>query len=799
MPSEASLFGRPVHRIEDRTLVVGRGRYLDDLQPERCLAAAFVRSSHAHALFTKVDLNAALAMPGVVAALSSAELRERLASNSLATGLPSASFHLQADRPILADGEVAYVGEPIAVIIARSRSIAEDAVEAVAIDFKPLPAVVDCRQALEPGGPTVHSRLPHNRIADFGFAYGDASAAFAAAHYRVRGRYAVHRGGSHSMEGRGVLAIPNLLNGKLEVWSSTQTPQALKQMLCDLLTLGEDEIAVYTPDVGGGFGPKLVTYPEEIVVAASALLLRLPVKWVEDRREHFVSTTQERDQHWDVELALDAEARILGIRGQLLHDHGAYNVRGLNVPYGSGVSLPLAYNVPAYRLDVVVALTNKVPVTPIRGAGQPQAAFVMERLLDRAAAASGLGRDEIRLRNLVRADQMPCQKPLKLRGGTNVILDSGDYPTTQKKAMAQADWAGFPARQMTARRQGRRIGIGLANYVEGTGRGPYETATVRITRSGQIVVTTGASAMGQGTATMIAQIVGAQLGGDISKIAVRTGSAEGPLGFGGFNSRQTVTAGASAHASAVAVRAKLLKVASHLMEADEADLDIVGDNVVLRGVPELKRTFAELARAAAGLPGFGLPGIDSPGLEASEKVIINDMTYSNGSALAEVEVDEATGHIRVLRFTIAHDCGRMVNPVTVDGQLMGGIAHGLGNALFEQMIYDDMAQPMTTTFADYLLVSAAEMPPVDIQHQESPSPMNALGVKGVGESGVIPVAGAIMSAIDDALSDLDIHIDRAPISPQALAQLIKEARAKRDHSRECVAPRWSSVGAKGMQ
>jgi aerobic carbon-monoxide dehydrogenase large subunit len=281
---------------------------------------------------------------------------------------------------------------------------------------------------------------------------------------------------------------------------------------------------------------------------------------------------------------------------------------------------------------------------------------------------------------------------------------------------------------------------------------------------------------------MIAQIVGEQLGGDISKITVRTGSTEGSLGFGGFNSRQTVMAGASAHASAMAVRRKLLKVASHLMEADETDLDVVGDSVVVKGVPELKRSFAELARVAAGLPGFKLPGIDSPGLEASEKVIINDMTYSNGSALAEVEVDEETGNIRVLRFTIAHDCGRMVNPVMVDGQVMGGIAHGLGNALFEQMIYDEMAQPMTTTFADYLLVSAAEMPPVDILHLESPSTMNELGVKGVGESGVIPVACAIMSAIDDALSDLDIHIDRAPISPQALLQRIREARDRGGHS-----------------
>ncbi|HVB82366.1 MAG TPA: xanthine dehydrogenase family protein molybdopterin-binding subunit [Candidatus Binataceae bacterium] len=784
MPVDPRLFGRSVGRIEDRALVVGGGRYLDDLQPENCLAAAFVRSPYAHASFSTIDLAAARAMPGVVAAFAADDLKQRLLSNHLSTGLPSPSFHLQADRPVLADGEVVYVGEPVAVVIAASRPLAEDAVDAVTIDFKPLAAVVDCRDALSPDAPRAHLRLPHNCIAEFGFAYGDTDSAFAAARYKVKGRYAVHRGGSHSMEGRGVLAVPDRLSGKLHVWSSTQTPQALKQMLRDLLDLDDEEIAVSTPDIGGGFGPKLVTYPEEIAVATSVLLLKRPVKWVEDRREHFLSTTQERDQHWDAELALDAGGKILGVRGRLVHDHGAYNVRGLNVPYGSGVNLPLAYNVPAYRLDIAVALTNKVPVTPIRGAGQPQANFVMERLLDRAAAATGLGRDEIRLRNLVRTDQMPCSKPLKLRGGTNVILDSGDYPATQTRAMAHVDWAGFPARRAEARRAGRRIGLGLANYVEGTGRGPYETAGVRIGRSGKIVVTTGATAMGQGTATMIAQIVGEQLGGDISNITVRTGSTEGTLGFGGFNSRQTVMAGASAHASALAVRRKLLKVASHLMEADERDLDVVGRDVVVKGVPELKRSLAELARVTAGLPGFQLPGIDSPGLEASELVIINDMTYSNGSALAEVEVDEETGRISVLRFTIAHDCGRMVNPVMVDGQVIGGIAHGLGNALFEQMIYDDTAQPLTTTFADYLLVSAGEMPPVDVLHLESPSTLNALGVKGVGESGVIPVAGAIMSAIDDALSDLDIHIDFAPVSPQALCERIKQARGMRDHARD---------------
>lgn len=773
------LFGKPLRRVEDLPLVTGKGRYLDDLRPEGCLAAAFVRSSYAHASFTTIDTSTALDMPGVIAVYTMADLAPHLTADRLAVGLPNSAINMSVDRPILAAGEVVHVGEAIAVVIAASRSQAEDAAESIEIDFEPLAAVADCREALGAGAATVHSHLDHNCLARFGFGYGDAAAAFQAAHHRVGASYRIHRGGSHSMEGRGVLARHDRLHDMLEVWSSTQTPPALKKTLCDLLGREEDGVRVIVPDVGGGFGPKLVTYPEEIVVALAAMLLDRPVKWVEDRREHFVSTTQERDQFWDMEMALDQDGRILGIRGTMLHDHGAYTARGLNVPYGSGVTLPLPYNVPAYELNIAVALTNKVPVTPVRGAGQPQAAFVMERLMDKAAEATGVSRADIRLRNLVRADQMPCRKPLKLRGGTDIVLDSGDYPACQASAMEHSGWDQFGERQRVAREQGRRLGIGIANYVEGTGRGPYENVTVKIARSGRIIVSTGAAAMGQGTETMIAQIVGEHLGGDLGNIVVRTGQSDHSLGFGGFNSRQTVVAGASANKAAMEVREKVLKVASHLLEAHQDDLEILAGGVAIKGAESSTIGFAHLAAAALGLPGYMLPGIDTPGLVATGQVTFDDMAYSNGSAVAEVEVDEETGHVRILNFTLAHDCGRMVNPMMVDGQIVGGIAHGVGNALFEEMIFDEAAQPLTTTFADYLLVTAMEMPEILVVHTESPTPLNALGVKGVGESGVIPVTGAVAAAIDDALSDLGLHIDIAPISPQALRQRIRAAKEAR--------------------
>lgn len=768
-------FGQPMRRLEDRALVTGKGRYLDDLNPRGCLAAAFVRSPYAHAAFTTVDASAALEMPGVRAVLTIEDLAPLLTGRRLVVGLPSAAIKLQVDRPVLADGEVVHVGEAIAMVIADTRAQAEDAAELVEIDFEPLDVVADCRDALADGALLVHRNQPHNRLAQFGFNYGDVEQAFASAHRTVGGVYSVHRGGAHSLEGRGALAMTDAMSGMLDMWSSTQTPLALKKTLCELLGREDDEVRVRTPDLGGGFGPKLVTYPEEIAVAAAALKLGRPVKWVEDRREHFVACAQERDQIWDVAMALDAEGRILGIRGTLLHDHGAYTARGLNIAYGSGVTLPLPYNVGAYALDVTVVLTNKVPTAPIRGAGQPQAAFVMERLLDKAARELGLDRSEIRRRNLVRPEQMPCIKPLKLRGGTNVVLDSGDYLATMGSALEAAGWQGFTERQQAARAKGFYRGIGVANYVEGTGRGPYESVKVQIGRTGRVQVVTGAVAMGQGTETTIAQIVAEQLGGDISIVSVRTGDTDNPLGFGGFNSRQTVVAGASAHAAAVKVRKTLLKIASHMLEAHEDDLDVLAGRVALKGVSEKFIDFATLAREAAGLPGFPLPGVETPGIVATEQVVINDMAYSNGTAVAEVEVDPETGSVRVVQFILSHDCGRMVNPVLVDGQILGGIAHGLGNTLFEQMIFDAEAQPLTTTLADYLLVSAAEMPRIDILHRESPSPLNALGVKGVGESGVIPVAPAIISAIDHALADWDLHLSQAPVSPQLLRSVIREA------------------------
>lgn len=773
---DARVLGKDVPRLEDAKLIRGQGRFVDDIAPPGLLHAAFLRSPHAHAAITAIDTSQALALPGVHAVHTLDDLAPHLADTRLVVAMPSPSYRLELHRPVLARHEVVHVGEPIACVIADSRYIAEDAAALIEVEYDILPVVTDCEAALQDGAPTAHRNAASNLVAEMTIAYGAVEDAFATAAHRVHEKLWIHRGGSHSMECRGLVAIPDPVEDRLTVWSSTQMPHAARRLLCDIIGLHERQLRVVTPDLGGGFGPKLIFYPEDVVITLAARLLARPVKWIEDRREHFISTTQERDQAWDVEMATDAEGRIQAVRGVLIHDHGAWTARGVNVPQGAVSAMPLAYVVPAFRMQILAAATNKVPVTPVRGAGQPQGVFAMERLLDAAARAIGIDRAEIRRRNLVPADRMPYETPIRTRGGLPVTLDSGDYPACQAMTLQGADWAGFEARRATARAAGRYRGIGLANYVEATGRGPFEHVSIRIEPSGRIFVATGAAAMGQGTATMLAQIVAEQLGADMSNVVVTTGDTEAaPTGLGGSNSRQAVMAGSSAHAAATRLRDRVLDIAGELMEVTPSDLEIVGRAVQLKGVPQMRRTLAEIARAVAGQAGFVLPGQSGPGLAAAEELVIDAMTYANGTAVAEVEIDIETGEIAVAHLVFGHDCGRAMHPRLVEGQLMGGIAHGLGNALFEFMAYDDTAQPLTTTLAEYLLMTATEMPRVTILHMESPSPLNALGIKGVGEAGVIPIGAAVASAIDDALSDFAIKIDRLPISPVDLLARLDQA------------------------
>lgn len=770
------LIGRSMPRLEDEPLLRGKASFADDLQFPGMLHAAFLRSSMAHARIERIDTTAAKTLPGVVAVLTAADLAPWVTANELRVALPSPAFKLDLHRPVLVEQEARHVGEPLAIVVAESRYLAEDALSLIEVDYDPLPVVTDPVAALVTDSPCAHCDQPHNLVGEFRTRFGKVENAFTEGTHVFRTELLQHRGGSHSLECRGSVAVYDPVDDKLTLWSSTQAPHAARQQLAKVLGRPESRLRVVTPDLGGGFGPKLIFYPEDVAVAVAALHLRRPVKWIEDRREHFVATTQERDQVWTVEIAVDAQARILGIRGEMILDHGAYTARGLNVAYGSAHAVIMPYEVPAYDLNCRVAATNKVPVTPVRGAGQPQGVFAMERLLDIVAQELKLDRAEVRRRNLVRAEDMPRAKPLVTRGGVDVMLDSGNFRGAQSDALKAIGWSEFKARQRAALEEGRYIGLGLANFAESTGRGPFEPATVRIGVTGHVEVLTGAAAMGQSTQSMLAQVVADQLGIDMTSIAVTTGDTAGiGYGIGGFNSRQTVMAGNSAHLAAKALRAKLIKVAAHHFQLAENMLHLEDGAVRASGRPDKVLSFGAIAEMLAGLPGYTLPPGVTPTLEVTEFFTQDAMAYTNGTATCEVEVEIETGNVRVTRFVLAHDCGQPINPMIVDGQLMGGVAHGIGNALFERMAYDDQGQPLTTNFGEYLLVGAVEMPHLELLHRMSPTPLNPLGVKGVGEAGVLPTPAAIISAIEDALSPFKVRIQQAPLSPQDIVAMISAA------------------------
>lgn len=770
--------GSRVRRIEDKPLLIGKGQFLDDISLPDVLHVCFVRSQHAHALIRSVDTDAARAMPGVFAVLTMADLLKVTGIERMPLGASPTKATGPITPYILSNTEVAFAGESIAIVLAETRYSAEDAAACVVVDYDPLPAVTDIRAAVRSDELTVRQEASTNVLNKLKVAYGDAASAFANAPHVFKEDVWQHRGCAHPMETRGVIAECRP-DGSLNVWSSTQMPNDLFSAIAEATGLSEDSLRVITPDVGGGFGPKYCIYPEEIAIAAASLLTRRTLKWVEDRREHCMTAVQERDQFWSLEIAVDDDARILGIRGSLVHDQGAYALKAVNLPYNSATAVPGPYIVPHYEVDVIIGFTNKVPASSVRGAGYPQAAFAMERLLDRVARELGLDRVEVRSRNLIPPEKMPYSKPLKARSGAGITYDSGDYVASQAEVLAAAGWHDFPERQAKARAEGRYIGIGLAHAVKGTGRGPFETGMVRVSPSGQISVYTGAAAMGQGLGTALAQICAEQLGMRADQISVTSGdTARTPLGLGGFASRQLVTAGSSVLLSTRAVAAKAKKLASHVLEAAEDDLELSEGVVRVKGAPDVCVSLGELARLLKGAPGYAFPpGID-PALEADIKWQTEPLAYANTSHVAEVEVDPELAHVTILRYTALQDCGTLINPMIVDGQIRGGIAHGIGNALLEEMIYDANGQPLTTTFADYLLPTSTDLPNFKTIYRETPSPINPLGAKGVGEVGTIPAAAAVISAIEDALKPFGVQISQTPVTPLTLFRLIAAGKAR---------------------
>lgn len=768
-------------RIEDLPLLKGEGRFVDDIHLPGMLEIAFVRSPHPHARINGVDTTAARALPGVKAVFVHDDVAADLTSMYMPGDQKSSDAPAWSLPVVLPKDEVCFVGEAVAIVVADNRYIAEDAVALVDVDYDFLPAVSDCRQAIEPGSPLTHLLGESNVVGRIKAAYGDCAPCFDAPNRTVRVSLKQHRGGAHPIEGRGAVADYKPQGGTLTVWSSTQKPHKLRNVLTELFDADEKRLRVITPDVGGGFGAKAAIYAEEILTTFAARRLGRPVKWIEDRREHFLAAIQERDQYWELEAAVDETGRIQALRGSVIHDQGAYTLAEFNIPFNCAYGVPGPYIVPNYRVEVTVVETNKVGTVPVRGAGFPEANFAMERLLERIAAELALDRAEVRQRNLVPADRMPYEVPMNGRDGKPMIYESGDFPASQAKAVEAGAYLAFEAKRAAALAEGRYIGIGIANMLKTTGRGPFESGAVRVSRSGKVTVSTGAVAMGQGLKTFLAQICAEELGLSYRDVHVIAGDTSAiPHGIGGFASRQAVTAGSAVHVAAREVRAKAIAVAAHILKVPAEDLTVEDACVRALSAPDRRLSLGEIAKALSGAKGYPLPAGMAPGLEAVHYFEPTSLVYSNGCHVAEVEVDIDTGAVRIERYVVVNDSGRIVNPVIAAGQLRGGVVHGIGNALFEWMGYDQDAQPVVTTFAEYLLPTSSVVPNIEIHLLENPTPKNPIGVKGIGESGTIAAVATIISAVENALAPFGVEIAEAPITPARLVELIHADRTSED-------------------
>ena len=776
--------GRSLLRREDRRLLTGQGQFIADLVLPRMLHAVVVRSEIAHAIIRSVDLSAAATAPGVMLALNGADLLRLLppvpeGQLSLPSKWTSVIQHkfLSPQQPLLAHDKVRHVGEAIAIIVAENRDQAEDAAELVRADLEELPAVIDPEEALRPDSPVVHDRFHTNLIGSFSVGRGNFDAALARAPHSLRRRFYHHRYAAVPMECRGVVSAYDPRTDAVTIWSSTQVVHWVRREAAGLLGMPESRVRCVALDVGGGFGGKGHVYPEDLLIAFLARRLARPVRWIETRREHMMSATHSRDQLHDVEIGFDDDGRILALRDDYIVDCGAWNPIGSGVAYNTAVHLTGPYKIENFAASGRIAVTNKVPNAPYRGAGRPEAAFAMERSIDIVAGTLGLEPAEVRRRNMIRADEMPYRVGIPYRDGEPIVYDSGDYPGALAKALdAVGGVAAFRLRQREARLAGRHLGLGIGCYIEGTGVGPFESALVRIDPSGKIYLASGACPQGQGMETVFAQVAA-----DIWKVApddvviALADTAAIAIGFGTLASRSTVTLSAALHYASERLRHKVFAIAANLLECAEADLELRVGGVGVVGVPGAMVSLARIAQAARpSWENERPPGVDA-GLEETFYWQPQTVTWSYAVHVAIVDVDRETGRIGIEDYAVAHDCGVVVNPMLVEGQVMGGVAQGLGGILLEGIAYDATGQLLSGSLMDYALPTASDIPALQILHQHSPSPLNPLGVKGVGEGGAVAPPAAIANAVCDALAPFNVEINATPIDPE---QLVRATRPR---------------------
>ncbi|MFZ1267511.1 MAG: xanthine dehydrogenase family protein molybdopterin-binding subunit [Anaerolineae bacterium] len=774
--------GQRIRRNEDPRLLTGQALFVDDVQMPGMLHAAFLRSDYAHARLRSIDVSAARAHPGVVAVYTAEDMGDFWRPGPLLVpaphSIPGLIFNKRTQIPLVRD-KARHVGEPLAVVIADSRYTAEDALADILLDMDPLDAVTDLEQALKPGSALVHDDLPSNLAAHVVQHKGHYAEARARADVVVRRRISIDRGAAAALENRGYVAWWDPKMQQLTMWATTQAPIALRNVMAGMLGLSETDVRVIAPFVGGGFGPKIMlAQPEEVLLCWATRKLGRPIKWIEDRAENFVCTTQERSQLHDVEIALTRDGKIVGLQDVFLHDTGAYDPYALTVPLNTQTHTMGPYNIPNFHTEYRVVFTNKMIVTPVRGAGRPQGVFIMERIMDAAARALHMDPTELRRINMIPPDAFPFHQTIIGQDFTEQIYDSANFPATLQMAKEMIGYDQFVrTEQPRLRSQGKHVGIGIACFTESGGVGPYEGARITVASSGKINLATGVGTQGQGHFTSFAQVAAEHLGVSPQDVHVVTGdTAQFQWGTGTFASRGAVVAGNAVNAAALAVRGKILKLASKLLNTPEEELELADGQVRVADLPEQTISLAELAFKANPMRGSVEPGTE-PGLESTQYFGPQYGATASGTVAMIVEVDLETMLVQIQRFVIAHDCGTVLNPLIVDGQIHGGVSMGIGQSFYEQLMFNEGGQLLNGSLADYLLPNALDMPArIEIGHLNTPSPLNPMGSKGVGEAGAIPTPAAFVSAVENALGHLGIEIMESPLSPNRIFELVQPKR-----------------------
>jgi carbon-monoxide dehydrogenase large subunit len=753
MTAPAKFVGRSVARLEDRPLLLGQGRFAADISFPGQWHMRVVRSAVAHGKLMSVDAAAALKLPGVHAVWTYKDVAHIPPIPFRLTGLKELEPYRQT---VLANDYVRYVGEPVAVVFADDSYVAEDAAELVELNIAPLPPVLDASGAT---GPFNNALTTEPSIIRKG--YGDVEAAFEAAHAVVSLQLATGRHSGVPLETRGAIARYDAARDMLEMHGAAKVPWWNRDHIAKMLGRSRANMHLYEGHVGGGFGIRGEIYPEDVLVCAAALAFKTPVKWIEDRREHLIAANHSRQQQHNIRAAIDADGRILAIDNEFFHDNGAYmRTHAATVPDLAAAMLPGPYRVPTYRATGHIRLTNKTPCGTYRAPGRYESSFVRERLMDAIAAKVGVDGVEIRRRNLIGKSAMPYDLQLETLG-THIVYDSGDYALLLDKTLALAGWPELQASLKKRRAAGEKVGAGVAMFVEKSGLGPSDTVRVDVKSDGKVEVVTGVASIGQGVETAMAQIAADALGVDYASINVVHGQTDRiDTGSGAFASRVTVMCGEATRLAATKLRDKALRLAAELMQTEASALDIVNGEIVRSGTIGPSMKLAALAQARPGE------------LSAEDTFLSSHMVYPYGVHIAAVKVDTETGAVAIERYVIGYDIGRAVNPRLVEAQIAGGLAQGLGGALLEEFVYDDNGEPLSVTFADYLMPTAREVPPVSILiTEDAPSPLNPLGLKGAGEGGANPVGATLASAIDDALQRPGAIVT-LPVTPQRLKAIL---------------------------